>query len=99
HLQPGALADIAVYHEQDDKAAMFRKAQWVFKNGQLIIENGEVVKRQFGQTMTVKPHLDRQIESTVKDYFDRFYSMKLSNYGVQNDLLFDQPERFSALNL
>lgn len=99
HLQPGALADIAVYHEQDDKAAMFRKAQWVFKNGQLIIENGEFVKRQFGQTMTVKPHFDRQIESTVKDYFDRFYSMKLSNYGVQDDLLFGQPERFSALRL
>ena len=99
HLQPGALADIAVYHEEDDKAAMFRKAQWVFKNGQLIIENGEFVKRQFGQTMTVKPHFDRQIESTVKDYFDRFYSMKLSNYGVQDDLLFGQPERFSALRL
>ena len=99
HLQPGALADIAVYHEQDDKAAMFRKAQWVFKNGQLIIVNGEFVKRQFGQTMTVKPHFDRQIETTVKNYFDQFYSMKLSNYGVQNDLLFDQPERFSAINL
>lgn len=99
HLQPGALADIAVYHEQDDKAAMFRKAQWVFKNGQLIIERGKFVKRQFGQTMTVKPHFDRQIETTVKDYFDRFYSMKLSNYGIQDDLLFDQPERFSAINL
>jgi formylmethanofuran dehydrogenase subunit A len=99
HLQPGALADIAVYREQDDKAAMFRKAQWVFKNGQLIIELGEFVKRQFGQTMTVKPHFDRQIETTVKDYFDRFYSMKLSNYGIQDDLLFDQPERFSAINL
>ncbi|THK42113.1 formylmethanofuran dehydrogenase subunit A [Methylophaga sp. SB9B] len=99
HLQPGALADIAVYREQDDKAAMFRKAQWVFKNGQLIIENGEFVKRQFGQTMTVKPHFDRQIETTVKNYFDRFYSMNLSNYGVQQDLLFDQPERFSAIRL
>jgi len=99
HLQPGALADIAVYHEQDDKAAMFRKAQWVFKNGQLIIEKGEFVHRQFGQTMTVKPHFDRQIESTVKDYFDRFYSMKLSNYGIQQDLLLDQPERFTAIRL
>lgn len=99
HLQPGALADIAVYHEQDDKAAMFRKAQWVFKNGQLIIEKGEFVQRQFGQTMTVKPHFDRQIEITVKNYFDRFYSMNLSNYGVQQDLLFDQPERFSAIRL
>jgi len=99
HLQPGALADIAVYHEQDDKAAMFRKAQWVFKNGQLIIEKGEFVHRQFGQTMTVKPHYDRQIESTVKDYFDRFYSMNLSNYGIQEDLLMDQPERFSTIKL
>jgi len=99
HLRPGALADIAVYQQQDDKAAMFRKAQWVFKNGQLIIENGQFVHRPSGQTITVKPHYDRQIESTVKEYFDRFYSMKLSNYGVQEALLADQPERFSAIRL
>src|SRR5690606_21134333 len=35
HLRSGAVADIAVYREQADKAAMFADAELLFKNGRL----------------------------------------------------------------
>ena len=40
HLGVGAAADIAVYTEQADKAAMFAEADYVFKDGEPIIEAG-----------------------------------------------------------
>src|SRR5205807_3976486 len=55
HLAPGARADIAVYRPQADKAAMFRAAELVFKEGKLITRRGAVVERVFGRALTVQP--------------------------------------------
>ena len=44
HLGAGAAADITVYTEQDDKEAMFTRPDYVFKDGELIVRKGEVVK-------------------------------------------------------
>lgn len=99
HLKPGALADIAVYLPQADKAAMFRQADKVFKNGRLVVNNSQLCHSQAGQTVTVKPFFDTKIEGVVQSYFDRFYTMKLSNYGVSESQIVEQPERFSAIHL
>ena len=40
HLAPGARADIAVYRPQPDRAAMFRHAALVFKDGALVVRDG-----------------------------------------------------------
>ena len=40
HLAPGALADVAVYDDLPDRAAMFRKAHLVFKNGEPVVREG-----------------------------------------------------------
>src|SRR5205823_12900591 len=40
HLGAGAVADIAVYDEQADKEAMFSRAAYVFKDGQLVVRDG-----------------------------------------------------------
>uniref|UniRef100_UPI003D2B7340 formylmethanofuran dehydrogenase subunit A n=1 Tax=Methylophaga lonarensis TaxID=999151 RepID=UPI003D2B7340 len=94
HLAPGAIADIAVYTEQDDKTAMFARADMLFRNGVLVIDKGELLSAKPGQTVAVSPGYDRHIERTIQDYFDRFYSLKLNNYGVDDGLISDQPERF-----
>ena len=40
HLGPGALADVAVYNDDRDRAAMFRFAHLVFKDGDLVVRDG-----------------------------------------------------------
>lgn len=85
HLKPGARADVAVYREQDDKAAMFRRADKVFKNGQLVLDNGAILSNGAGKTLALNVGYDQKIEPHIQSYFDRFYSLRLSNYGVTDD--------------
>ena len=55
HLGPGALADIAVYDDLPDRTAMFRSAHLVFKNGELVVRDGEVTNVRWGRTLAVHP--------------------------------------------
>ena len=80
HLGVGAVADVAVYENQDDKAAMFRNAALVFKNGELVARNGEVTARRFGRALTVRPERDRSIDRRMRSYCQ-------DRYGISPDLL------------
>lgn len=96
HLAPGAIADIAVYDQDkfstaisSDQAkinyqAMFADAALLFKNGRLVVEDGVVVDRPTSLAQTISPDFDQRITHTIQDHFDRFYSLKLSNYAVQD---------------
>ncbi|MDP2180803.1 formylmethanofuran dehydrogenase subunit A [Methylicorpusculum sp.] len=95
HLMPGAVADIAVYTEQADKAAMFGHAALVFKNGHLVVKDGEIVGRRNGTAQIVRPEFDKQIERRLQLYYDQFYNLKLDSFAVA-DVSFNQSdnERF-----
>ncbi|MDO9240824.1 MAG: formylmethanofuran dehydrogenase subunit A, partial [Methylicorpusculum sp.] len=95
HLMPGAVADIAVYTEQADKAAMFGHAALVFKNGHLVVKDGEIVGRRNGTAQIVQPEFDKQIERRLQLYYDQFYNLKLDSFAVA-DVSFNQSdnERF-----
>jgi len=94
HLAPGAIADIAVYdpakyskaiignQAKTDYQAMFSDAALLFKNGQLVVQEGVVINKLTGLAQIITPHYDSKITHTVQNYFDRFYSLKLSNFGV-----------------
>jgi formylmethanofuran dehydrogenase subunit A len=94
HLAPGAVADVAVYDPgkhagaYPDYRAVFADAALLFKNGRLVVQDGIVVERPLGLAQTVNPVYDAAITRTVKQHFDRFYSLNLSQYGV-NDADFD----------
>jgi formylmethanofuran dehydrogenase subunit A len=85
HLKPGARADVAVYREQEDKAAMFRRAEKVFKNGLVVLDKGAILNSQAGHTVALNVGYDHGIETHIQRYFDRFYSLRLSNYGVSDE--------------
>ncbi|WP_404359982.1 formylmethanofuran dehydrogenase subunit A [Methylotuvimicrobium sp. KM1] len=97
HLRLGAVADIAVYREQADKAAMFADAELLFKNGRLAVQNGTVVERCNGTAQVVQPLFDHRIERDLQNYYDRFYNLGLANFMV-GDVGAGQAdsERFSA---
>jgi formylmethanofuran dehydrogenase subunit A len=85
HLGVGAAADITVYTDQADREAMFAKPDYVFKNGELVVRNGSVIKVVWGVTHTAKPAFDIGVEKDLKDYFDRYQTMQLDNFKISND--------------
>jgi formylmethanofuran dehydrogenase subunit A len=85
HLGEGAAADITIYTDDQDREKMFGKPDCVFKDGELVVRNGEIVKIVWGNVHTVKPEFDRPaIESRLKPYFDRYLTMKMDNFIIRD---------------
>ena len=84
-LGVGNWADITVYTENADRQTMFSKPDYVFKDGELVVRDGEVVKVTWGTTHIVKPDYDLSIERDLKHYFDRYLTMKLGNFKISDD--------------
>lgn len=85
HLGNGARANITVYREQEDIERMFAKPTMVFKNGELIVKDGDVIKTVQGVTHVVKPEFDSAIEKPLKKYFDDYQTIAFSNFKISND--------------
>jgi formylmethanofuran dehydrogenase subunit A len=58
HLGVGARADICCYNPQPNVEAMFACPSWVMRGGEVVVREGEIVHRQAGQTLAVKPEWD-----------------------------------------
>ncbi len=89
HLGVGANADITVYTDQADREAMFAKPDYVFKNGELVVKDGAVVKVVWGATHTAKPAFDISVEKGLKEYFDRYQTISLDNFKISDAEIFD----------
>lgn len=89
HLGVGANADITVYTDKEDREAMFAKPDYVFKNGELVVKDGTVVKVVWGATHTAKPAFDIGVEKELKQYFDRYQTISMDNFKISNDEISD----------
>ncbi len=85
HLRPGAIADITVYHPADNPEKMFEKPMLVFKDGQVVVEEGRITRPVKGSTQVVRPEYDRGIEKRLSRWFDRYHSIKLQNFRISDD--------------
>jgi formylmethanofuran dehydrogenase subunit A len=85
HLAEGAFADITVYEDHANRERMFERPAYVFKNGKLVVRNGEVCAVTRGATHAVRPEYDRGIEKSLKTYFDRYCSVQLENFAISGD--------------
>ncbi len=85
HLAAGAFADIAVYTDQPDREQMFARPAYVFKNGELVVREGEICALTRGGTHAVKPEFDRGIEKRLRRYFERYHTIRLNNYRISDD--------------
>jgi formylmethanofuran dehydrogenase subunit A len=68
---------------------MFSKPDYVFKNGEMVVKNGQVVKVVWGATHTAKPAFDIGVEKDLKDYFDKYQTMQMDNFKISNDEISD----------
>jgi len=87
HLGPGADADITIYTPHDNKETMFALPRLVIKSGRIMIENGEVRDPLIGKTLHVAPEYDREVESDIQQWFEKYYSIRWRNYPVDDSYL------------
>ncbi len=89
HLSIGGAADITVYTDDEDREKMFSKPDYVFKDGTMVVKNGELIEVTWGTTHVVKPDYDNSIEKELKPYFDRYHTMKMGNFKISDDEIVD----------
>jgi formylmethanofuran dehydrogenase subunit A len=85
HLGPGAVADVTVYREQADRQAMFERADYVFKDGRLVVQDGEVVEVVAGATHVARPPYDHGIEKPLRRHFEDYRTVRLDNFVLADD--------------
>ena len=89
HLGAGAVADIAVYDNNRNKEHMFAKPMYVFKDGELVVKHGKIIKVVNGSTHVLRPEYDKPLEQHLQDYFDKYHSVKLDNFRISDDEITD----------
>lgn len=55
------------------------------KDGEMVVQDGSIVKDKPGRTFYVTPGYDRQIVNTIREDFEQYYTVCLENYPVQFD--------------
>jgi len=85
HLGIGADADITIYAPQDDIRAMFERPHWVFKSGNLVAQDGEMVAATPGNTFFTSPEFGMSQLPGIRDWFEQHYSVQLANYPVREE--------------
>lgn len=82
HLGVGADADVTVYTENADRAAMFSTPRYVVKGGMLVVEEGSLRRAPTGRRLHVRPPFDPAITRELERYFDRYSTVRFANYAV-----------------
>jgi formylmethanofuran dehydrogenase subunit A len=87
HLGIGAVADVAVYTPDKDRAKMFGEASFVFKSGEVVVRDGAVVNRSFGHVFAVRPAFDDAITARMQKYYEDRYGLPSDFFKVEADAL------------
>ncbi|HHW55023.1 MAG: formylmethanofuran dehydrogenase subunit A [bacterium] len=85
HLGVGADADVVVYRPQADYEAMFANPLYVFKEGQLVVQEGQIVAAPRGKTFVPEIRGGKDVTSWLAPQFEQFYSIALENYPVDRE--------------
>lgn len=83
HLGVGADADITVYTPAADKRAMFELPRYVFKGGELVVEQGEIRQELYGRTLHVATNYDESLLPDIQKWFESYYTIQFANYPVE----------------
>src|SRR5207244_1040472 len=83
HLGAGADADVAIFNENPDGEMMFRYPRYVIKNGEIVVEEGDIKNPHDGREFIVKPTYDPKVEDFLKPVFQAQYTMSFENYPVE----------------
>lgn len=85
HLGAGAVGDVVVYRDDKDREAMFSKADYVLKDGRVIVKDGEIVDLVYGRTHQVEPDYDKSMDSKMDRWFDEAIGYKAKTFRLADD--------------
>lgn len=77
HLGAGAIADVAIYRRGDDIAKMLGAAAFVFKNGDLVVKDGEITHYRWGKALRLNPPPDKAMVRRLENYHQQRYGLSL----------------------
>jgi formylmethanofuran dehydrogenase subunit A len=75
---------------------MFSCAHLVFKDGELVVRDGEIACVTWGRAWHVAPDFDAAIERRIGGFYDRYYGVDPDCFGVPGDIA-GRPQRFATL--
>lgn len=98
HLGPGADGDVSIYNLRPEEVdtskdhALVKKAlataKCTIKSGVLVSKEGQILAVPKGRTYWVEAHVPQadtdRLMVDLKEKFDKYYSVQLSNYAVQD---------------
>jgi formylmethanofuran dehydrogenase subunit A len=87
NLGVGADADIAIFNEDSDIVRMFSYPRYVIKDGEVVLEEGEIRNPVEGRSLIVQPTFDETIADYIRPLFQQYYTMSFDNYPVELDRL------------
>lgn len=90
HLGIGADADIAVYSPSANRTEMFARPKYVFKGGELVATDGEIVHETRGRLFCIRPDYDPGDLKPIREWFDGNYTIQFANYPLAPEE-FDPP--------
>jgi formylmethanofuran dehydrogenase subunit A len=96
HLGVGADADITIYDDNDDREAMFAAPRYVIKDGDPVVEDGELRAAAPGRLLRVGAQYDESIEPTLEGLFAERYSVRFSSYPVHEPWLLEPARTIAA---
>lgn len=85
HLAPGARADIAAYRPGEDRAAMFRNAALVLKDGRPVSRDGTLLDDAPGRVARATPSYDRAIDRRLGAYYAETFGIPHTLFDVPTD--------------
>ena len=59
---------------------MFRAAARVYKDGELVVRDGEVTHARYGRALHVTPAVEASMQRRMKEYYD-------ARYGLPSDFM------------
>lgn len=86
HLGPGADADIVIYDAKETIYETLSSVNYLIKDGNIVVKGGEIVNADLeGKVIRVDTGVDDSaLTREVQELFDKFYSVRFSNYKVES---------------
>ena len=96
HLREGARADVAIYRDDRNRTAMFARAKLVLKDGETIVEDGEVVAWRSGRTLELTVESDKAMVARSETYLQDRFGTGLKSFAVPDEA-FPKPDVFAEV--
>lgn len=84
HLGPGGDADIVAYLPHANREEMFRCPKYVFRAGELWIDDGQPRFRHFGKLIRAEVTFDRGIESHLESWWNDHATVEFAGFPVRD---------------